>query len=413
MERMFDSALLIDLTTKATLYNKEPELSFAPTGSAVNLMCAYIVSQEADWEQEIPIIDAVYELAFTARKIDLVPGRRWLVKDLVAGMLLYGAQDAALVLCDHVSGSQTEFVALMNQYAAELGMENTEYKNALGAYAQGQTTTASDLALLTQAVLKNDALRDMLAKSRYDTANGRTVRNRLEIMREDSTGYDARVRGIGAGSTSSAGTNILLYFVDNDQGMLFIGHTGIDDQSGSANNAKSIFDHCLSAYGRVDVTPAIQALLSGSRIPLPGGEQAVIPAPSLTSHIVFAEKGIASTLADPEAAAFTLGELPALAAAPQAGEEIGTVALQYQGRGVLEIPLVASAVQSPEEAEAQAVAVQSNGKSIPLYSAEDWQGLKKEQTVLSRYGFFIVTGAAILLAIAVLVTVKLLYRKKR
>ncbi|MDD3920687.1 MAG: hypothetical protein PHO41_05935, partial [Eubacteriales bacterium] len=150
IERMFDSALLAEPNSNTVLFEKDTDKAFTPTGGAVTLMTAYIVTQEADWEQEIPIIDAVSTLSSKVRKLHLRPGERWLVKDLTAGMLLHGAQDASLVLCDHVSGSETGFTALMNRYAKELGMTHTVYQNPLGAYASGQTTTVSDLLVLAR-----------------------------------------------------------------------------------------------------------------------------------------------------------------------------------------------------------------------------------------------------------------------
>ncbi len=155
IESLFDAAALVDLSLDAELYTASIERAFTPTGGAVNLMAAYIVRQEADWEQEIPIIEDVLELSSSARKLELQPGERWLIKDLTAGMLLHGAQDAALVLCDHVAGSQEAFIESMNRHAMLLGMEDTVYVNPLGASADGQTTTVADLTLLCSAILED------------------------------------------------------------------------------------------------------------------------------------------------------------------------------------------------------------------------------------------------------------------
>lgn len=62
IQRALDAALLIDGNTRAVLFQKETARAFSPTGGAVSLMTAYIVLQEADLEQELPIIDGVKAL---------------------------------------------------------------------------------------------------------------------------------------------------------------------------------------------------------------------------------------------------------------------------------------------------------------------------------------------------------------
>ncbi len=63
IERLFDATLLIERNTDTVLYAKDDERTFTPIGGAVNLMTAYIVMQETDPDQEIPVIDGVNSLS--------------------------------------------------------------------------------------------------------------------------------------------------------------------------------------------------------------------------------------------------------------------------------------------------------------------------------------------------------------
>ncbi len=413
VERAFDAAILMELNTKTILYEKEVERSFSPTGGAVNLMAAYIVQQEADWEQEIPIIDDVLTISSGARKLELKPGQRWLIKDLTAGMLLHGAQDAAMVLCDHVAGSEDAFVDLMNQYAARLGMENTLYKNPLGAYASEQTTTVADLMRLCAAALENDTLRELLGKSSYDALNGTAIQNRMVIMQEGRSDYDSRVKGIGEGSTASAGTNTLLYVVDGERAFLFAGYTQIDDQRNSERNAVSLVDFFIGAYANFNASDIIGQLLEDQSLKVDDGAT-VIPAMKGTSAYISVENSVFDAVVSGGLSAFTLSAMPSLTELPSQGDGIGSVALLYEGAMVAQIPLIANEIILPPEAtESPGVEVVQSSIEIPIYTANDWSGSQAKQTIVSQYGCYIIICAAVLLAVIVLFTAGRLRKKKR
>ncbi len=424
IESMFDAAALVELSTNAELYGTNTDRAFTPTGGAVNLMAAYIVRQEADWEQEIPIIEDVLELSSSARKLDLQPGERWLIKDLTAGMLLHGAQDAALVLCDHVAGSQEAFVESMNRHAMLLGMENTVYMNPLGSSADGQTTTVTDLTLLCSAVLEDNTLRELLGRSSYDAINGQTIRNRMVIMQEDSANYDVRVKGFAEGSTASAGTNTLLYIIDEDRICLFIGYKAIDDQLGGENDAITLTDFFLDTYEPYDATNIINQMLELQRIDLNSG--AIVTLGQRDAQCMIAlensvlEAGFAENNAD-----FEFAGLPAIIEPVTAGAEIGAAPLLYKGETVTEVFLVVKDVQQPAptfeiapiEASVQPTPTLSappvQAVVIPVYSAEDWEGLIKAPTFMDQYGAYIVIGAVVLLATAVLFAASRVRKKTR
>lgn len=423
IESAFDSALLLDIETNTILYEKNSTRTFSPTGSAVNLMSAYVVAKEAVWEEEIPVIDAVEDLSSGVRNVDLRPGQKWLIKDLVAAMVLHGAQDAALVLSDHVSNSQDAYVTLMNQYAGSLGMNTTAYLNALGGYESGQKTTVSDLMLLCQAALNEENLRDIIVAKTYRAANGETIESRMAIMDPDRSIYDERMKGLGEGSTSSSGMNILMHLDDGENELLFVGYSEEDDLRTGEKAAKQIFDYFMDAYASLDVTATAASLLTDSEIYTDAGAK-ITPAVQGQVKLVVPKDSVTQMQAGND---FTLGELPVvtqtLSAADMVGTFIGTTALFYQGNHVADIPLVADLVSvtlnAPEATTPPQISDQPETtpapleNDIPVYSQQDWQGAQKEQSFVEKYGFILVVVATLLLAAVVLGLVYISRRAKR
>ena len=81
------------------------------------------------------------------------------VQDLLYCMMVGSANDAAIVLAEHVGGTQEKFVSMMNIKALELGCENTFFANPTGISEEGQYTTARELAIITEKALQNELFR--------------------------------------------------------------------------------------------------------------------------------------------------------------------------------------------------------------------------------------------------------------
>ncbi|MEY2776497.1 MAG: hypothetical protein RLY30_595 [Pseudomonadota bacterium] len=143
------SYMLVDLSTGQALTGRQEDMAVSPAGLTV-LMTAYLGFQ------------AVRERRLSMRQVlssppesTIPPGPRMFlgpegasVRDLLTGLLVIGAQDAALTLALGISEQEELFVQAMNQTAAKLGMANTRFVNATGAPSPDAQTTARDMALL-------------------------------------------------------------------------------------------------------------------------------------------------------------------------------------------------------------------------------------------------------------------------
>jgi len=136
-------------------------------------------------------------------KIDLRPGERMRVDDLLEALLLESANDAAATLAEGVSGTGTAFVEKMNARARELGLEDTSYANPIGLDDAANYSTARDLASLTRRLLRDRRFARTvdLASAQLESGDRtRVVVNRNNLI----AAYDF-VDGVKTGHTNSAG----------------------------------------------------------------------------------------------------------------------------------------------------------------------------------------------------------------
>ncbi|MGA0807432.1 MAG: D-alanyl-D-alanine carboxypeptidase family protein [Burkholderiaceae bacterium] len=156
-----DSWLLIDLSTGQTLASLNENQAMHP-GGLTALMTSYLTfsalrDRVIRLEQVIP----------SPPENEIPPGPRIFlgaqganVRELLEGVLVLGAHDAGLALARAISGSEAGFVNLMNQTAQKLGMRQTVFVNASGAFHIDTQSSARDLAILASTLYQDfpDAL---------------------------------------------------------------------------------------------------------------------------------------------------------------------------------------------------------------------------------------------------------------
>jgi D-alanyl-D-alanine carboxypeptidase (penicillin-binding protein 5/6) len=149
------SFLLIDADTGAELGSLEADLRLAPA-SLTKLMTAYAVFRSLQ-DNQIGLADSVT----ISEKAWRTPGSRMfievgtivVVEDLILGMIVQSGNDASVALAEHIGGSEAVFAELMNQYAGQLGMTASNFKNATGLPDDEHYSTARDLAKLARAII--------------------------------------------------------------------------------------------------------------------------------------------------------------------------------------------------------------------------------------------------------------------
>ncbi len=99
--------------------------------------------------------------------IYLAEGEKVSVETLIYGLLLKSGNDTAVALAEHISGSEKEFVKLMNEKAQELGLKNTRFENPHGLFAENHYTTAYELAQLARYAMQNETFEEIVNTPKY------------------------------------------------------------------------------------------------------------------------------------------------------------------------------------------------------------------------------------------------------
>jgi D-alanyl-D-alanine carboxypeptidase (penicillin-binding protein 5/6) len=150
------SGLLFDVTTGQVLWEHNPSQS-VPIASLTKMMTALVVAAHSRPGARVLITgDALH---YTGSGVGLLPkNKRVPLIALLYGLLLPSGNDAAIALSDHVAGTQSNFVKLMNERAHDLGLGCTHYTTVSGIVDQGNHSCASDLALIAHQVLTQPLL---------------------------------------------------------------------------------------------------------------------------------------------------------------------------------------------------------------------------------------------------------------
>ena len=151
------SGILIEESTGEIIYekNKDEKLAVASlTKMMVQLiLLEKIENNEIYWNDIVTASKNASGMGGT--QIWLSTGEKMSVEDLFKGMSIVSANDATVALAEYVSGSEEEFVKLMNKKAKDLGLTNTSFKNSTGLDEEGHLSTAYDLAKLARELLKH------------------------------------------------------------------------------------------------------------------------------------------------------------------------------------------------------------------------------------------------------------------
>ncbi len=221
------SAILIDAETGQILYQKHESLPKYPA-STTKIMTALLAIENLNMEDTV-VVDA--EAAqMTGSKMYISEGEEISVKDLLYGLMLSSANDAAVALAKTVCPSTSEFVALMNEKAVACGALNTHFNNTNGLPDEQHYTTAYDLAMITKAAFAHQQFRDLVATVNYtipatNMYEARELTNSNKMLWSTKTIYD--IDGVRT-VTKYEGTNGVKTGFTNDAGSCLVASVNRD-----------------------------------------------------------------------------------------------------------------------------------------------------------------------------------------
>ncbi len=157
-----DSYVLVDKDTGEVLVNKNGSQKMQ-VASICKLMTSLIALEYIDAGKlslDDKLIASEHACSMEGSQAFLDAGSEYLVRDLLKSVVVASANDSAVVLAEHIAGSENDFVKMMNSRAKELGMTNTIYANSTGLEAPNQYSTALDTAKILSEINKHNIYKE-------------------------------------------------------------------------------------------------------------------------------------------------------------------------------------------------------------------------------------------------------------
>lgn len=238
------SYYVVDFSSGQVLAEKEPDMQVEPA-SITKLMTAYVVYKEMA-EDRLSMKDMV-DISETAWRMGgsrmyLEVNTKVSVHDLLKGLIIQSGNDASVALAEHVAGSENAFVQLMNQYATELGMENTNFVNSTGWPDPQHLTTARDVATLSATIIREFPEHYPWYAEKEYTYNKIKQYNRNKLLWRDSS-----VDGLKTGHTESAGYCLVSSAVRSDMRIISV-VLGTADKKSRAGVSQTLLNYGFRYY---------------------------------------------------------------------------------------------------------------------------------------------------------------------
>lgn len=180
-----------------------------PPASLTKMMTALLLAEHGRLDDMVTVSHAAAHESGT--RLGLKADEKFHVKDLLAATLIDSANDACHALADYMAGNQARFVRRMNQRAGELGMLNSHFVNACGHDAEGHYSSAHDLALLANELIKHPPIMELTAQKEGRIASLGGMRSYQFTSKNALLGRYPGVLGLKTGYTPKAGKCLVAY----------------------------------------------------------------------------------------------------------------------------------------------------------------------------------------------------------
>jgi len=325
--------LLMDYHTGQVLFgNNEHER--LPPASLTKMMTSYVIGQELKSGRMKP--DDMVTISQNAwaknysdsSKMFIEVGKQVSVDNLNKGIIIQSGNDACIAMAEHIAGSEDSFASLMNQWADRLGMKETHFVNAHGLHNENHYSSAYDMALLGQALIRDLPSEYAIYSQKEFTFNGIVQHNRNRLLWDKSLAVD----GIKTGHVSEVGYNLVSSATGPDNMRLIAVVIGSGSEAQRAEESKKLLTYGFRFYQ--NVTPyKLGAELATQRVWM-GDKNEIKLGTDRDISLVIPRNSSGKLKAD-----FQLKN--ELDAPIKKGEQVGTIFLKLDGKDVAQYPLVA------------------------------------------------------------------------
>jgi len=327
------SWVLMDYATGQILASKDPDLRVEPA-SITKIMTDYVVSAEvANGKVHMTDPVTISEHAWRGGGAGTDGSTSFMklnsqvpLKDLLYGMIIQSGNDAAIALAEHTAGSEDAFAGLMNAYAKQLGMVNSNFENASGYPIANHYTTAHDIAILSRALIHDFPEDYAISAVKEFEWNGIKQGNRNTLLWRDPS-----VDGIKTGHTAAAGFCLAASAKQGDSRMIAI-VMGASSEKARADSAMALLSYGFRFYETHKLYDASKPLATPK---LWKGQENQLPIGVAEDVQVTVKRG------DYDKLKATM-DIPSTLIAPfKKGQQVGTLRVTLADQPVQTIPLIA------------------------------------------------------------------------
>ncbi len=269
------SAVLMDMETGQVLYAKAPH-SRRPPASTTKIMTGILIIEHCKMDDTISASKKASETPFTS--LHLKPGEKISVLDLLTGMIVRSANDAAVAAAEHIAGSVPKFAVMMNRKAAEIGCKNTHFVTPNGLYDKNHYSSAYDMCLMARYGLKYSLFNNVVNTRKYTLASRTLNKADLVVFAKSKflknypgadgikSGYTKESKSCYVGSATRYGWRLVSTVLGSEN---------------SANDTTTLMDYGFANFKSVEVASSHS---EGIKVRVKGGSSdsvAAVPAHDL------------------------------------------------------------------------------------------------------------------------------------
>lgn len=213
-----NASALFDLDGGMTVVENNITEKIYPA-STTKIMTALLAIKYGKMDTMLKASSTVAGLEWEAQRIGIEPGDKMTLDQALHYLMVYSANDAAIMIAEHIGGTYEKFIDMMNEEAAYLGATSTHFVNPHGLHKDDHYTTAYDLFLIFQECLKYDKFRELIRLDSYSTVFHDKDGNMRAIEVPSTDNYlvgvtkapnTIRVIGGKTGTTDQAGSCLII-----------------------------------------------------------------------------------------------------------------------------------------------------------------------------------------------------------
>src|SRR5438445_17782 len=320
--------LLLDATSGQSIATRNPTRPIGPA-PLPKLMPAYLAfgalkGRSLALGQTIRVSERAWRTAGSRMFIE--PRRPVTVEELLHGMIIQSGTDACIALAEALAGSEPAFVERMNREAGRLGMTGTNFTNSSGLPDRGHYSTASDLALLTSALIREYPEYYKLYSEREYRYNDITQRNRNQLL-----WLDPNVDGVKTGHTEGAGYSLIASARRSGRRLVSV-VIGTTSENLRARESQKLLNFGFQSYDTLRLYQKGDAI---GKLQVWKGSEHELRAGVSSDLYVTVPKGTADKMQ-----AELVSQQP-LIAPVEAGQRVATLRVSHDGKPLAEYPVIA------------------------------------------------------------------------